>query len=63
MCACDIRQKCISTRWVIMEKFKDKRKIMKARIVAWDYEVDSHNLKTFLWISLQRFCGVISWKD
>ena len=31
MCVPDIHQKYISTKWVIMEKFKDKRKIMKAR--------------------------------
>ena len=42
----DIGQKYISTRWIIMEKFKDKRKIMKACLVAYSYEEDSHNLKT-----------------
>ena len=42
----DIGQKCISTNWVITEKFKDKRKIMKACSVACVYEEDSHNLKT-----------------
>ena len=30
----DICQKCIATRWVIIEKFTEKRKIMKACIVA-----------------------------
>ena len=29
-----------------MEKFKDKRKIMKACLVVCGYEEDSHNLKT-----------------
>ena len=42
----DIGQKCISTKWVIVEKFKDKRKIMKACFVVCGYEEDSHNLKT-----------------
>ena len=42
----DIGQKCISTRWVITEKFKDKKKIMKAYRVAHGYEEDSHNMKT-----------------
>ena len=42
----DIGQKCISTRWVIMDKYKDKRKIMKAHFVADIYEEDSNNLKT-----------------
>ena len=28
-----------------MEKFKDKRKIMKAHLVTHSYEEDSHNLK------------------
>ena len=46
MCACDIGKKCISTRWVIMEKFKKKKKIMRACLVAHGYEEDSHNLKT-----------------
>ena len=32
-----------ATRWVITEKFKDKRKTMKAHL---GYEEDSHNLKT-----------------
>ena len=45
-CVPDFGQKCISTRWVIMEKFKDKRKIMKACLVARGYEENSHNLKT-----------------
>ena len=45
-CVPDIGQKCISTRWVITEKFKDKRKIMKARFITCGYEEDSHNLKT-----------------
>ena len=45
-CVPDIRQKFISTRWVIMEKFKDKRKIMKACLIVCGYEEDSHNLKT-----------------
>ena len=45
-CLPDIGQKCISTRWVIMGKLKDKRKIMKALLVACGYEKDSHNLKT-----------------
>ena len=42
----DIGQKCISTKWVIVEKFKDKRKIMKACLVAHGYEEASYNLKT-----------------
>ena len=29
-----------------MEKFKDKKKIIKANVVACDYEEDSHYLKT-----------------
>ena len=29
-----------------MEKFKDKRKIMKAHFVTRGYKEDSHNLKT-----------------
>ena len=33
-CVLDIGQKCISTRWIIMEKFKDKKKIMKAHLVV-----------------------------
>ena len=37
-CMPDIGQKFISTRWVITEKFKDKRK-------PHGYEEDSHNLK------------------
>ena len=45
-CVLDIGQKCISTRWVITEKFKDKRNIMKAHLVVCGYEEDSHNLKT-----------------
>ena len=35
-----------STRWVIMEKFKDEKKMMKARFIARGYEEDLHNLKT-----------------
>ena len=34
----DIGQKYISIRWVIMEKFKDKRKIMNVHLVACGYE-------------------------
>ena len=45
-CVPDIGQKCISTRWIITGKFKYKRKIMKAHLVACGYEEDSHNLKT-----------------
>ena len=45
-CMLDNGQKCLSTRWVIMEKLKDKWKIMKAHLVAGGYEEDSHNLKT-----------------
>ena len=45
-CVPGIGQKCISTRWIIIEKFKDKRKIMKPHLVALGYEEDSHNLKT-----------------
>ena len=45
-CLPDIDQKCISTRWVIMEYFTDKRKIMKTCFVAFGYEEDSHNQKT-----------------
>ena len=46
-CMPDIGQKWISTRWFIMEKFKDKKKIiMKAHLVARSYGEDSHNLKT-----------------
>ena len=41
----DMCQKCISTRWVIMKKFK-KNKIMKACLVICGYEEESHNLKT-----------------
>ena len=40
-CVPDIGQKCISTK-----KFKDKRKIMKAHLIAHGYEGDSHDLKT-----------------
>ena len=29
-----------------MEKFKDKKKIMKVHLIACSYEEDSHNLKT-----------------
>ena len=39
-CVPDIGQKCISTRWVITEKFKDKRKIMKDCLVAHGYDED-----------------------
>ena len=45
-CVPNIGQKCISTRLIIMEKFKDERKIIKVHLVAHGYEEDSHNLKT-----------------
>ena len=38
-------QKCISTRWVIMEKSKDNKKIMKACLVTHGYEENLHNLE------------------
>ena len=44
-CVPDIGQKCISIRWVITEKFEDKRKIMKAYFVTHGYEEDSQELK------------------
>ena len=42
----DMGQKCISTRWVIMEKYKDNKMIIKTCLVAHGYEEDKHNLKT-----------------
>ena len=45
-CVPDINQKCISTKWIIMEKFKDKKKIIKVHLVARGYKENSHNLKT-----------------
>ncbi|GAB1599998.1 hypothetical protein Ahia01_000277300 [Argonauta hians] len=45
-CVPNIGQKCISTRWVITEKVKDNKKVMKARLVARGYEENSHSLKT-----------------
>ena len=52
-------QKCISTRWVIMEKFKDNKKIMKACFVACGYE-DLNNLKTdSLTCSCETKCLII----
>ena len=45
-CVTDIGRKCISTRWVITEKFKDKRKIMKAYFVVCGCKEESHKLKT-----------------
>ena len=41
-CVPDMGQKCISRRWVIIEKSK---KIIKACFVACGYEEDLHNLK------------------
>ena len=43
-CVPDIGQKYTSTRWMITEKFKDNKKIMKACLVC-GYK-DLHNLKT-----------------
>ena len=45
-CVLDMDQKCMSTRWVITEKFKDNKIIMKAHLVACGYEEYLHNLKT-----------------
>ena len=44
-CVAHIGQKCISTRWVIMEKFRDKKKIMKAGLVEYGYEEEGDTLE------------------
>ena len=56
-CVPDMGQKCISTRCVIIGKFKDNMKIMKFHLVVCGYKEDLHNLKTnFPTCSCEAIC-------
>lgn len=45
-CVPYIGQKRISIKWVMSERYKDNKKIMKVHFVSHGYEEDSYNLKT-----------------
>lgn len=42
----DAGKPVITTKWVITEKFKDEKKVVKARLVARGFEEDSTELRT-----------------
>ena len=61
-CVPDMGQTCISTRWVITEKSKDNKKIMRASLVASTYE-DLPNLKKDSTCNCDAVCFEVVGRD